>query len=133
MDVLPHAEAANGGDFRRHLFAGQMPAHAGLGALADLDFDSIGLHEVFFSDAIFIGDVFKDKFFRSGLLLRYDAALAALLHAAGHGSGLGQGDFRFARQSAKGHMSYENGVFCNQRTLGVLAQNNGGAHLFLVQ
>ena len=119
MDVLAHAEAADSSDFWRNLFAGEVTAHTGLSTLANLDFDSISLHQVFFGYAIFIRDVLKNKFFRSGLLLGHDTALAAFLDAAGHGGSLGQGDFSLSRQSAKGHMSYKNGVFSNQGTLSV--------------
>ena len=133
MDVLAHAEATDSSDFWRNLFAGEVTAHTGLSTLANLDFDSISLHQVFFGYAIFIRDVLKNKFFRSGLLLGHDTALTAFFHTAGHGGSLGQGDFRFAGQSTKGHMRYEDRIFRYQRPFSVLAQYYGRAHLFLVQ
>ena len=132
MDVLTHAEATDSGDFRRHLFAGEVTAHTGLSTLANLDFDSISLHQVFFGYAIFIRDVLKNKFFRSGLLLGHDTALTAFFHTAGHGGRLGQGNFRFARQCTKGHMRYEDGVFGHQGTFSIFTQYNSSAHLFVI-
>ena len=133
VNVLAYAEATDSSDFWRNLFAGEVTAHTGLSTLANLDFDSISLHQVFFGYAIFIRDVLKNKFFRSGLLLGHDTALTAFFHTAGHGGSLGQGDFRFARQSTKGHVRNEDGVFRYQRPFSVLAQYYGRAHLFLVQ
>ena len=57
--------------------AGQMAAHAGLGALADFDLNGVGVLKVLVGDAIEVGDVLKD--IPEGLrpLFRQDAALAA--------------------------------------------------------
>ena len=110
-----------------------MAAHAGLGALADLDLDGVGGLQVLVGDAVFVGYVFEDVFIGRGLLLGQDAAFAAAHGGAGHGAALGQSHFYLPRQGAEGHMGDIDRPFQHHGLFGVLADDGAGIHGLAVQ
>ena len=133
LHLLAGLLAPEGGDLRRHLFPGQMAAHAGLGALADLDLDGVGGLQVLVGDAVFVGDVFEDVLIGRGLLLGQDAAFAAAHGSARLRAALGQGYFYLPGQGAEGHVRDVDRAFQHHGLFGVLADDGAGIHGLAVQ
>ena len=126
--ILTHWLVPDTADFLRHLFTGQVAAHAGFGALPDFDFNSVRITEIFRGYAVEVSYIFKDIFVRCLHFLRQDSAFSGAHGAVGHGGAPGQGDLGLSGKRAEGHMGDINRIFQNERPGGMRADHGGGAH-----
>ena len=104
MGGLAGGEAADGGDLRGDFVGGEEAAGAGLGGLAALDLDGVGLADVVFGPTKVAGCHFEDVLVGVLALGGEQAALAGADGDAGLGAGAGEGDFGFGGEGAEGHV-----------------------------
>jgi hypothetical protein len=97
-DVLALGEAADGGDLCRDLGPGKVPAHAGLGRLAELDLDGVDARERLGRDAVAVGDILEDESLGEVQRLGQDAAFARGHGRAGRGAASGERGVGLPRQ-----------------------------------
>ena len=104
-DHIPaHGLVPDPADLLRHLFSGQMAAHAWLGALPDLDLNGVRVLQIFRRHAVEISHIFKDIFVCGLHFLRKDPAFSGAHGAAGHGGAAGQRNLGLSGKRAEGHV-----------------------------
>ena len=105
-----------------------MAAHPGFGALADFNFHSVSPAQVFRSDAVQIGHIFENIFFRRLSFLRQDSTLTAAHGRMGKRASLCQRHLGLLGQSAEGHMGYVHRIAQYQRLFGIRPNHRCGIH-----
>ncbi|MCK7525177.1 MAG: hypothetical protein MZV64_50020 [Ignavibacteriales bacterium] len=110
------------------LLAGQVPAHAGLGRLADLDLDGVDPPQVLGGGAVAVGDVLEDELVGQAQGLGQEAALARAHGRARRAAAEGQGGVGLLRQRPERHVADDDRRSDDQGLFGPGPDDRPGVH-----
>ena len=120
--------ATQRGNLRRHLFSGQVPAHAGLCTLTDFDFNGISSFQVFIGHAVFVGNVLEYIFVRSCFFFRQDAAFSTAHGSLRQSGTFGQRNLGFFGQRTERHVGNIHRTVQHHGLLRMLPNHSPGLH-----